>query len=165
MADLGWSVVKGLTVGVAKALDQQLSPGKQATYLVTVVNRSPTPANDVSVDLTLPAGTTVISAAGACTTGSFPCSLGTLASSGVTLTVVTLNVPTTAPNPFPVTAQVSTSTPSGDDVLEATSSLPSASSSGCTSTGGAPSVLGLTTLLSALLVRRRRSLSRPAGLA
>jgi uncharacterized repeat protein (TIGR01451 family)/uncharacterized protein (TIGR03382 family) len=155
MADLGWSVVKGLSVAVGKALEAQVSPGKQATYLVTLVNRSPAPANDVSVDLSLPPGTTVVSTAGACTT-AFPCNLGTMASSGVALTLVTLQLPSSVPNPFPVTARVSTSTPTGDDVLESTSSLPSASSSGCSSSGGAPSFLSLGVLFSALLVRPRR---------
>jgi len=56
LSDLGWSVVKGLSVVVAKALDPQIYPNQDPSYLLTLVNRRPLAANDVSLNLTFPAG-------------------------------------------------------------------------------------------------------------
>jgi uncharacterized protein (TIGR03382 family) len=161
MADLGWSVVQGLSVAVAKALEQHVTAGQDANYLVTVLNRRPTEAGDVRLDLALPAGTTVVSTAGACTTGVLPCDLGTLAAGQVLLTVVTVHVAGPVSYPFAVTARVTTSSPGADDVLQATSSLAPASG-GCSSSDGGPAAAGLAVLLALWLVRRRaRPVSSP----
>jgi MYXO-CTERM domain-containing protein len=161
MADLGWSVVRGLSVAVVKALDQEISAGQDAVYLVTLVNRRPGAANDVTIDLALPPGATVTSTAGACTTGLLPCDLGTLATGDVKLTLVTVRVSSPVPNPFEVTARVTTSNGSGDDVLEATSSISPPRASGCSTAGGGRGVgVGLAALLAAVLLRRRRGIRR-----
>jgi len=157
MADLGWSVVQGLSLAVAKALDPSVTPGANASYLVTVVNRRSDPAGDVMLDLALPAGASVLSTAGACATGVFPCSLGTVASGDVKLTVVTLSIPKPAESPFVVSASLTTSTAGTGDVLQSRSSVPLASSgSGCTTTGGGPAPLLLAAVLASLLRRVNR---------
>jgi PA domain/Domain of unknown function DUF11 len=156
MADLGWSVVQGLSVVVAKALDQVIYPAQNPTYLLTLVNRRPATANDVSLNLTLPDGSTVVSIDGACTTGTFPCSLGAVAPGAMLLTVVTLHLPSQVPNPFVVTAAASSSNPSPDDALQWVSELPTVSSTGCTSTAGGPAFLGLGLLCVLLSPPRRR---------
>jgi hypothetical protein len=147
LEDLGWSVVQGLSVVMAKALDQLVSPNQDATYLLTLVNHRQGAANDVSLDLTLPAGATVLGTSGACSTGSFPCSLGSVAPGAVLLTVVTLHAPSAAPNPFVVTATASASNASADDVLQSTSTLPSVLSTGCSSSAAGPTPLALALLL------------------
>lgn len=154
MADLGWSVAQGLSVVVAKALDQEIYPNQSASYLLTLVNRRGVTANDVTLNLALPEGTTVVSTNGACTTGAFPCSLGPVLPGAILLTVVTVQVPSRAPNPFVVTATASASNPSPDDTLQYVSQLTTVSSTGCSSTAGGRTLLALG-LLSALLLRRR----------
>jgi hypothetical protein len=161
MADLGWSVIQGLSLAMAKALDQTITPGANAYYLVTVVNRRPEAANDVTMDLALPAGASVVSTAGACTTGSFPCSLGTVASGDVKLTVVTVSVPKPAESPFVVSASLITSPAGTDDVLQSSSSVPIAGAgSGCTSAGESPAPLLFAAVLAFLLRRRAERVSR-----
>ncbi len=156
LTDLGWSVVEGLSVVVAKALDQQIYPNQNPTYLLTVVNRRPTAAQDVTLTLTLPEETSVLSVAGACAAGGFPCSLGTVSPGAILLTVVTLGVPSHPPARFTVTATASPSDPSADDVLRSTSTLPAVLSTGCSSAPGGPGVLGLGVLLLLVSTRLRR---------
>jgi uncharacterized protein (TIGR03382 family) len=155
MADLGWSVVKGLSVVVAKALDQVIYPAQDTTYLLTLVNRRPAMANDVSLDLAFPPGSSIVSIDGACMGSSFPCALGGVAPGAILLTVVTLHVPSPAPNPFLVTAMASSSNPSPDDALQWASELRTVSSTGCDSTAGGPSFLGLALLWMLLSPPRR----------
>lgn len=157
LSDLGWSVVQGLSIALAKALDPVVYPNQDSSYLLTVVNHRPLAATDVTLDLALPAGATVLGTSGACATGTFPCSLGTVAPGAILLTVVTLHVPLAPPNPFVVTATASASNPSDEDVLQSSSSLPAALSTGCSSSGGlAPLAPGLLLLLVAGLPGRRR---------
>jgi PA domain len=146
LADLGWSVVSGLSVVVVKALDQQVYPNQRPTYLLTVVNQRPVGVNDVTLNLALPDGVSVLSVAGACT-GAFPCSLEAVAPGAVLLTVVTLQVPSNPPHLFTVTATASPSDPSVGDSLQSTSTLPTALSTGCSSTAAPPTLLGLGMLL------------------
>jgi hypothetical protein len=156
LSDLGWSVVQGLSVVLAKALDPLVSPNQDSSYLLTLVNHRSEAATDVSLDLALPAGATVLGTSGACATGSFPCSLGTVAPGAILLTVVTLHVPSAPPNPFVVTATASAANPSAEDVLQSSSSLPSVLSTGCSSSGGlAPLASGLLLLLLAWRPGRR----------
>jgi len=161
MSDFGWTVVQGLALAVGKALEPTVTPGTDAYYLVTVVNRRPEAANDVTLDVTLPAGASVVGTAGACTTGSFPCDLGTMAAGQVELTVVTVSVPKLPENPFVVSATASTSTPGTGDSLQSSASVPLASS-GCSSAGGTPAPWALAAALVFLLRRRSpRRVSRP----
>jgi MYXO-CTERM domain-containing protein len=153
LSDLGWSVVQGLSLVVMKALDPQIYPNQNPSYLLTLVNRRTVAANDVTLDFTLPAGSTVLSTAGACAQG-FPCSLGEVAPGAVLLSVVTVHVPSPAANPFVVAATASVSNPDSADLLHATSSLPAVNSTGCSSTEAPPALLGL--LLSLLFVATRR---------
>ncbi len=158
LADLGWSVVQGLSIVVAKALDQQIYPTQDATYLLTVVNRRPVAANDVTLNLSLPEGSSVLSVTGACAAGAFPCSLGAVAPGAVLLSVVTLQVPSRPPARFTVTATASPSNPSADDVLESTSTLPAVLSTGCSSSAGGPTWLGLGMVLLLVSFRSRHRL-------
>ncbi|MGO9830311.1 MAG: PA domain-containing protein [Myxococcaceae bacterium] len=157
LSDLGWSVVQGLSVAVAKALEQQVYPGQNATYLLTLVNRRAAAASNVSLTLGLPAGVSVVSSAGACPTATFPCSLGSVSPGAVLLTLVTLRVPAGTPSPFVVTASVSASNESSADILQATSELATVTSTGCNVSGGPPALvaLGLLTLLGRRRLGRR----------
>ena len=60
-------------------------PGQRVTYAVTVANAGPSTATDVRVEDPTPAGLTLVSTSGDCTT-AFPCALGTLAP-GTTRTI------------------------------------------------------------------------------
>ena len=60
-------------------------PGEQVTYAVTVANAGPSVATGVTVDDPTPAGLTLVSTSGDCTT-AFPCDLGTMAP-GTTRTI------------------------------------------------------------------------------
>ncbi|MGO8968697.1 MAG: PA domain-containing protein [Myxococcaceae bacterium] len=160
LSDLGWAVVQGLSVGLAKALEQQVYPGQDAIYLLTLINRRQTAASNVSLSLELPAGVSVVSTAGACPTGAFPCSLGTVSAGAVLLTLVTLHVPAGAASPFIVTASVNASNESSADVLQATSELASVTSTGCSTSGGAPALLAVGLLA---LLRTRRPVRRATG--
>jgi hypothetical protein len=142
LSDLGWSVVQGLSLVVMKALDPQIYPNQNPNYLLTLVNRRTVAANDVTLDLSLPAGSTVVSTTGACPQG-FPCSLGVVAPGAVLLSVVTVHVPSPAQNPFVVSATASVSNPDSADNLHATSALPAINSTGCSNTEGPPVLLGL----------------------
>ena len=60
-------------------------PGGRVTYAVTVANAGPSAATGVTVDDPTPAGLTLVSTSGDCTT-AFPCDLGTMAP-GTTRTI------------------------------------------------------------------------------
>ena len=60
-------------------------PGQRVTYAVTVANAGPSIATGVRVDDPTPAGLTLVSTSGDCTT-AFPCDLGTMAP-GTTRTI------------------------------------------------------------------------------
>ena len=60
-------------------------PGERVTYAVTVANAGPSAATGVTVDDPTPAGLTLVSTSGDCTT-AFPCDLGTMAP-GTTRTI------------------------------------------------------------------------------
>ena len=73
-------------------------PGARVTYAVTVANAGPSVATGVRVDDPTPAGLTLVSTSGDCTT-AFPCDLGTMAP-GTTRTIAatyTVAVGTAAP--------------------------------------------------------------------
>jgi len=125
MSDLGWPVVKGLGVSVVKALEPEVPVGNDAHYIVAVFNRRATAIGSVSLDLTLPAGTTVVSAQGPCS--GFPCALGPMDSGEVLLVVATLRAAAGAPDPFPVTATATPSSADPADNPSATVSSPLAS--------------------------------------
>jgi uncharacterized protein (TIGR03382 family) len=157
MSDLGWSVVTGLGVSVVKLLDPEVPAGGQFNYVIAVINRRPTPIDDVTLDLALPSGSTVISNASSpagCAT-AFPCNLGPIQAGAVVLVVTTVQAATTAVSPFVATATLTPSSASASDSLSASASNVFLTSSGCSSTGG-PATIGLVGLALALLVRKRR---------
>jgi hypothetical protein len=123
MADMGWSVVEGLTVSVVKALDPNVPAGGEASFLVAIINRRTTAVDNVSLNLVAPAGTTLVSNQGACT-GVFPCALGTLQSGELRLLVTTLRAAATAADPFTVTVTLTPATTGADDNLTATATPP-----------------------------------------
>jgi hypothetical protein len=153
LADLGWSVVDGLTVGMSKAQDPKLADGAQGTYLVAVLNRRPTPVSGVQLSLKLPAGATFVSTQGSCQ--AMPCDLGTLDAGAVLPVVVTVQAPSPTVFPFVVTAQLSASATDGSDNLSAVVSADKASSGGGCSAGGVPAALVLL-LVAAAGFRARR---------
>ncbi len=124
MSDLGWSVVTGLGVSVVKLLDPEVPAGGQFRYLIAVLNRRSTSIDNVSLDLTLPAGTTFVSnvsSPAGCAT-AFPCALGTLPAGSVELIVTTVQAAVNAPNPFVATATLTPSSADANDNLTASSS-------------------------------------------
>jgi uncharacterized repeat protein (TIGR01451 family) len=156
LADMGWNIVTGLTVGMSKAQDPGLTDGGDATYLIAVLNRRNTEVAGVQLDLALPAGTTFVSAAGGCT--SLPCSLGTVAANSVVGVVVTVKAPSPTVFPFAVTANLTAPGTGAADNLTATISASKAtvaSGGGCT-TGGVPvAVVALLVVAAAVRARRR----------
>jgi MYXO-CTERM domain-containing protein len=123
MADMGWSVVQGLSVSVVKALDPNVPAGGEARFLIAIVNRRQTAIDSVSLNLQSPSGTTLVSNQGACTT-AFPCALGTLPPGAVLLMVTTLRAAASAADPFTVTATLSPATVFAGDNLTATTTPP-----------------------------------------
>jgi len=125
MADLGWSVVRGLSVSVVKALEPTVPLGGNARYIIAVLNRRATAVAGVTLDLSFSAGGSVVSAEGACT--GFPCALGSMEQGAVKLVVATVRVPGSPSDPFPVTASLTPASPDAEDNLSATVSTPVAS--------------------------------------
>jgi uncharacterized repeat protein (TIGR01451 family)/uncharacterized protein (TIGR03382 family) len=157
MADMGWQVVTGLSVGMSKALEPTLVDGGEATYLIAVFNRRTSPVDGVQLDLALPAGTTFVSAAGGCT--ALPCSMGRLSASEVRGVVVTVKAPSHTAFPFVVTANLTAAGTQPDDNLSATISadkgVASGGGGGCAS-GGVPfALVGVLAVTAALRARRK----------
>jgi uncharacterized protein (TIGR03382 family) len=122
MSDLGWSVT-GLGVSLVKLLDPQVPAGAEFPYLIAVINRRPTSIADVQVNLSLPAGATLLSTASSpvgCSTG-FPCNVGTMQAGEVLLIVATVHAPLNATAPFIATATVTPSSSGANDSLTSTS--------------------------------------------
>ncbi len=121
MSDLGWSVVKGLTVSVVKLLEPLVVPGQQSSYVVAIINRRPTAINSVTLDLTAPASSTIastVSSPAGCSTG-LPCTFGPMQAGDVVLVVTTLQVAATASGSFPVNVTLTPSSASSADSLTA----------------------------------------------
>ncbi len=157
LADLGWPIVNGLSVGMSKALDLTLADGAQATYLIAVLNRRTTAVDGVTLNLSLPAGAALVSAAGGCT--AIPCTLGTVAAGEVRPVVVTVQPAKPTVFPFAVSAILSAPGTGSDDNLEATISVgkPTASSGGCATAGLPAALVACSMVLAGLLARRRRN--------
>ena len=177
MADLGWTVVNGLTLSVVKLLDPEVPAGGQFSYVIAILNRRPTAIDDVTLDLALPAGTTFISnissvwpqpsSPAGCTT-AFPCDLGGLQPGQVVLVVTTVQAAPAATSPFVATATLTPSSSSTADNLTATSiqtvdagSTPDAGTSpggtgGCSTSGEPVTLLGLLAVALTLVLRPRR---------
>lgn len=136
MADLGWSVVRGLSVSVVKALEPTVPVGGNARYIIAVLNRRATAVAGATLDLSFPSGGTVVSAQGACT--SFPCALGSLAQGAVKLVVATIRIPGSPPDPFSLTATLAPASADAQDNLGATVSTPVASGGDLQVTVSAP---------------------------
>jgi uncharacterized protein (TIGR03382 family) len=164
LADMGWPIVTGLSVGISKAEDAGLASGEQAKYLVSVINHRVTGAAGVTLDLSSPAGTTFVSATGSgCT--ALPCDLGTVDAGEVKGVVVALQSPSPTVFPYEVTAVISTSGSTGVDNLNATVSSAQASAAssggggGCSSGGVPAALVAVLALAVALRTRRRRAAS------
>jgi PA domain/Domain of unknown function DUF11 len=156
MQDMGWQVNNGLTVGITKTLESTFVAGTTATYLMAVINRRTTDAASVQLDATFPAGTQVLAVrtiAGGCT--ALPCALGTVAAGEVRPVFVTVQIPTTALDPFVATTTLSAPDATGTDNLTATVSTPKATSGGCGTTDVPALALTLLFALGARLWTRR----------
>jgi uncharacterized protein (TIGR03382 family) len=163
LADLGWPVVNGLSVGMSKAQSATLESGGQATYLISVLNRRTTAMDGVGLDLTLPAGAKVVSASGGCT--ALPCDLGSVAAGEVRPVVVTVQAPPSTVFPFEVTAALTAPAADTTDNLTATIAAGKAAprlGGGC-SAGGVPSAL-VVLLVAAAGIRARRKGQRSSGI-
>lgn len=118
MADMGWSVINGLTVSVVKALDGPIIGGSENRYLVVVINRRATDIGAVTLEVTGPG--TVLSYEGACQT--VPCSLGEMRSGATELVMVNVKTAAGATGDFAVTAKLTPSSASAEDSLTYTAS-------------------------------------------
>ena len=125
MADMGWSVVNGLTVSVVKALEVPVTQGGEAKYLVVVINRRTTAIASVNVALTGPGSTSVLSFAGGCTAN--PCVLTSMRPGATELIIATVKAGAGLTGDFAVTATVTPSTADAEDNLSDTTSQPIAS--------------------------------------
>jgi MYXO-CTERM domain-containing protein len=123
MSDLGWSVVEGLTVGVVKLLEPLVVAGNQSSYVMAIINRRPTAINSVTLALTPPSSSTVVSTVSSpAGCSGFPCTFGPMQPGDVVIVVTTLQVAATASGPFPVSVTLTPSSPSAADSLTATTS-------------------------------------------
>jgi len=156
---------------VKKTGPLEASPGLSISYTITVTNKGPTDASDVSVADNTPSGLTFDSNSGACTT-PFPCNLGVIRLNEMKTITAKYNVPAgyTSPNPIANTATVTSSTPDPDvSNNSATATTPvhlpapppsSSGGCGCAASDGFTAA-GLAWMLAAL-ARRRRPRSRRA---
>jgi uncharacterized repeat protein (TIGR01451 family) len=102
MADRG---AASADLEVAMTGPAAVGPGSSAAYLVSVTNNGVGSATSVLVSDPTPAGLSLLSTAGDCTT-PFPCALGTLGAGETRRMTATFNVPASygGPNPFTNTA-------------------------------------------------------------
>jgi uncharacterized repeat protein (TIGR01451 family) len=114
LADL--AIVK---TGPASAL-----PGDTLAYTIVVTNNGPSDAANVVADDALPAGTTFVSNAGACTS-AYPCALGSLASGASATITTSVLVPAgySGPPTLVNTASVASDTPDPDNTNNQDSAL------------------------------------------
>ncbi len=105
------TLVQRADVRIAKAGPAAATPGHTVSYTLTITNDGPSRAEDVTVADPTPAGLTLVSTAGACTT-AFPCLLGAMLPAEVRTITTVFQVPAayTSPDPIVNTATVSTST-------------------------------------------------------
>jgi len=118
MSDMGWSVVKGLTVAIVKALEAPVTSGQDSQYLVVVINRRPTNIDSVGLEITGPGATTISSYQGACTAA--PCSLGTVRSGATEFVIVTVKPGAGLTGDFALQAKLSPSSADAEDNLVST---------------------------------------------
>jgi uncharacterized protein (TIGR03382 family)/uncharacterized repeat protein (TIGR01451 family) len=154
LADVGWTVPRGLSVGATKLLRSDLVVGP-ALYVVQVVNRGAAAATGVVLDNVPDAAMSFQFNTLDCTT-AFPCALGTL-SPGEVRTVIAsyvLDRPSaSATQSFRITAR----SPAPESRYASATVVASIARSGCSATGGGPlGAIGWFLVLGALLARRRR---------
>lgn len=155
-----------LSVAVSDSPDP-VTAGEQLTYTVTVGNGGPDTADNVVVDLVLPADVTLVSAtpsAGSCT--GTTCNIGSLAASASESVVVVVDVADSASGTILATATVTSST---DDPDTMNNSATASTTVNVVTGGGVPPVvatvptmgwlpsvvLGLLMLLGGVFWRRR----------
>ncbi len=125
MADMGWSVVNGLTLSIVKALEAPLTSGQDSEYLVAIINRRATTIDSVGLEITGPGATTVTSYRGGCT--SAPCSLGLMRAGDTVFVVVTVKPGPGLSGDFVVQAKLTPSSADAEDNLVYTATTPIAS--------------------------------------
>jgi uncharacterized repeat protein (TIGR01451 family) len=125
LEDLGWPASPRLTLTITKlGASDQVNPGGNALYLVTVVNQGGVDALNVVVSANPPTGLSFRTIQGSCTNGSFPCLVGTVPAGQYRTIAVSVPVPLSyaAPNPVLFSASfVSTPSPVGSDAVAALS--------------------------------------------
>lgn len=114
-------------VVVTKGAPQQVTPGQNVTYTLTVRNDGPSIASAVTLDDPAPSGLTFSGNAGDCAT-AFPCTIGDLAPGMSRTVLATFTIPPDykAPDPVANTATARSETPDpapGNNSASATSSL------------------------------------------
>ena len=119
MAEVGWSVVRGLGVAVVKALSAQMPVGADSPFLIAVVNHRATPIDSATLGLTVPAGASIVSREGPCSGPLLPCALGRLEPGEIRLVTAVVRASPAATGPFTVTAQVAPSSADAQDSLVA----------------------------------------------
>jgi hypothetical protein len=164
MADMGWSVVNGLTVGVVKALEAPVTQGSENKYLVAVINRRTTAITSVGLEVSGPGSTSVVSYEGECTT--VPCNLGEMASGATALVIVTLKAGANVTGDFAVTAKLTPSSADAEDNLSATVTQEVASGGDLTVTVTPPMNLsaGSDSVFTATVVNQGPSIATPVTL-
>jgi MYXO-CTERM domain-containing protein len=156
MSDMGWTVNTGLGVSVVKMLDPEVPAGAPFRYLIALVNRRTTAIDNVSLNLSVPQGTTFIANASSpagCET-AFPCNIGTMAAGQVMLVMATVQAPTNASSPFVATATVTIpgGAQAGDNLTaSASQTVASGGDLAVTVTGTTPVVAGQNATVTTIL--------------
>jgi uncharacterized repeat protein (TIGR01451 family) len=155
LADVGWTVPKGLSVGATKLVRSDLVAGQLAQYVVQVVNRGSGVATGVVLDNLPDAAMSFLSNTVDCTT-AFPCDLGMLAPGEVRTVIASYSLPrptSTATQIFRITA----GTPAPEPRYASATVVASVARSGCSAPGGGPQgAMGWLLVLGGFLVRGRR---------
>jgi hypothetical protein len=153
LADVGWTVASGLSVGATKLTRADLVPGP-TQYIVQVVNRSSQEATEVSLDAVPDPALSFVSNSLDCTT-PFPCLLGTLGPGEIRTVIAAYTLPARLPRTVTETFRISGGTPAPDPRYARATVVSSIASSGCSATGGAPlASLAWVGLLAILIARQ-----------
>jgi uncharacterized repeat protein (TIGR01451 family)/MYXO-CTERM domain-containing protein len=156
LADVGWRVPSGLSIGATKLVRSDLVNGQPALYVVQVVNRGAGAATGVVLDNVPDAAMSFQSNTLDCTT-TFPCALGTLAPGEVRTVIASyaLERPSaSATQSF----RISAGSPAPDPRYASATVVASVARSGCSATGNGPlGAIGWLLVLGALLARSRRT--------
>jgi MYXO-CTERM domain-containing protein/uncharacterized repeat protein (TIGR01451 family) len=160
LADVGWRVPSGLSVGATKLLRSDLVAGQPALYVVQVVNRGSGAATGVVLDNVPDPAMSFQSNSLDCTT-AFPCALGALAPGEVRTVIASYALPRPSASATQ-TFWISAGSPAPEPRYASATVVASVARSGCSATGsGPPGAIGGLLVLGALFLRRRRIGHRP----